>query len=52
MRKLEDCPRERSPVTIEARLDDALVYRRTLQPPGLFGDGGVDIFFTSRVSFF
>ena len=43
MRNPEDCPRERSPVTIEVELDRELVYRETLSPPGLFGDGGVDI---------
>ena len=44
MRKLEDCPRERSPVTVEAELDGEVVYRATLNPPGVFGDGGVDVF--------
>ena len=50
MRKLEDCPRERSPVTIEAELDGELVYRDTLDPPGLFGDGGVDVFYSTRIA--
>ena len=49
MRKLEDCPRERSPVTIEARLDGETLYRETLQPPGLFEDGGVDIYSSARI---
>ncbi|MDJ0776789.1 MAG: hypothetical protein QNJ85_02925 [Gammaproteobacteria bacterium] len=49
MRRLEDCPRERSPVTIEARLDGEILYRETLQPPGLFEDGGVDIYFSARI---
>lgn len=49
MRKPEDCPRERSPVTIEARLDDELFYRDSLPPPGLFGDGGVDVFHRVKV---
>ncbi len=49
MRKLEDCPRERSPVTIEALLDDELVYSESLDPPGLFSDGGVDIFFSTKI---
>ena len=49
MRKLEDCPRERSPVTIEAELDGELVYSETLAPPGLFGDGGVDVFYSTRI---
>lgn len=50
MRKLDDCPRERSPVTIEAKVDDATVYRDLLTPPGLFGDGGVDVFYSTRIS--
>ena len=49
MRKLEDCPRERSPVTIEAELDGTLVYSDTLQPPGLFDDGGVDVYYSTRI---
>ena len=49
MRRLEDCPRERSPVTVEARLDETLIYRKTLDPPGLFEDGGVDVFFSTRI---
>ena len=49
MRKVEDCPRERSPVTIEARLDDELFYSKSLPPPGLFGDGGVDVFHRVKI---
>jgi len=49
MRKLEDCPRERSPVSIEATLDGELIYRESLAPPGLFGDGGVDVFYRSKI---
>ena len=49
MRKIEDCPRERSPVTIEARLDDELFYSKSLPPPGLFGDGGVDVFHRVKI---
>jgi hypothetical protein len=49
MRKLEDCPRERSPVTIEALLDGEPLYSATLQPPGLFGDGGVDVFYSAKI---
>ena len=50
MRRLEDCPRERSPVTIEAQLDGEVIYRETLAPPGLFEDGGVDIYYSARIS--
>jgi len=49
MRKLDDCPRERSPVTIEAMLDGELIYRQALQPPGVFGDGGVDVFYSAKI---
>jgi hypothetical protein len=49
MRKIDDCPRERSPVTIEAKLDGAIVYSASLPPPGLFGDGGVDVFFSEKI---
>ena len=50
MRKLDDCPRERSPVILEARLDDETFYRVTLEPTGLFGDGGVDVFQRVKIS--
>ena len=49
MRKIDDCPRERSPVTIEARLDGEPLYSSVLQPPGLFGDGGVDVFYSGKI---
>ena len=50
MRKLDDCPRERSPVTIEAELDGKSFYSASLPPPGLFGDGGVDVFYSAKIS--
>lgn len=49
MRKIDDCPRERSPVTIEALLDGEPLYSAVLQPPGLFGDGGVDVFYSGKI---
>ena len=49
MRKIDDCPRERSPVSIEARLDDKPIYRQSLAAPGLFGDGGVDVFYSAKI---
>jgi hypothetical protein len=49
MRKIEDCPRERSPVTIEVLLDGEPLYNALLQPPGLFGDGGVDVFYSAKI---
>jgi len=49
MRKLDDCPRERSPVTIQAKLDGEIIYDVSLPPPGLFGDGGVDVFYSAKI---
>ena len=49
MRKIDDCPRERSPVIIEAELDGKMVYSASLPPPGLFGDGGVDVFYSAKI---
>lgn len=49
MRKLEDCPRERSPVVVEASLDGEVVYRESLDPPGFFGDGGVDVYYSAKI---
>jgi hypothetical protein len=49
MRKIDDCPRERSPVIIEAELDGKSVYSASLPPPGLFGDGGVDVFYSAKI---
>jgi hypothetical protein len=49
MRKLEDCPRERSPVMIQASLDGKSIFNESLAPPGLFSDGGVDVYFSGRV---
>lgn len=50
MRKIDDCPRERSPVTIEARLDGEPFYSALLQPTGLYEDGGVDVFYSAKIS--
>ena len=49
MRKAEDCPRERSPVIIEAMLDGETVFSETRLPPGIFNDGGVNIYYSSKV---
>ncbi len=49
MRKIEDCPRERSPVTIAVELDGEPFYDASLSPPGLFDDGGVDVFHRAKV---
>ena len=49
MRKIDDCPRERSPVTIEAMLDGEPLYSASLRPPGLFEDGSVDVFHSAKI---
>jgi len=49
MRKLDDCPRERSPIIIEAMLDGETIFSKTMLPPGIFKDGGVNIYFSSKV---
>lgn len=49
MRKPEECPRERSPVTIEAVLDGKVIYSKSLPPPGLFKDGSINIYYSDRI---
>jgi len=49
MRKIEDCPRERAPVTIEVDLDGEPLYRAALEPPGLYSDQGVDVFYSAKI---
>ena len=49
MRKIDDCARERSPVTIEAMLDGEPFYSASLQPTGLYEDGGVDVFYSAKI---
>jgi hypothetical protein len=39
MRAPLDCPRERSPVTVELALDGNVIARRVVPPSGLRGDG-------------
>ena len=39
MRQTLDCPRERSPVTVEIALDGQVLARRVAQPAGLSHDG-------------
>jgi len=49
MRKPEACPRERSAVTIETLLDGMPLYSASLPPAGLFGDGGVDVYYSKKI---
>jgi hypothetical protein len=50
MRKPEECPRQRSPVNIEITLDGKPLYAESLQPAGLFEDGGVDVYFSRKIN--
>lgn len=49
MRKPTDCPRERSPIIIEAHMDGELIHRQTEEAPGLFKDSGVDIYLMKKI---
>lgn len=44
MRALEDCPRERSPVTIEMELDGKVLYHEVIAPSGLSRDGASTVY--------
>jgi len=39
MRRTEICPRRRPPVDVELRVDGELLFRETLPPSGIAGDG-------------
>ncbi len=39
MRRLEECPRERSPITVELQVDGRVVHHEVAPPTGLWGDG-------------
>jgi len=39
MRKVQDCPRERPPLYVELDLGNRTIYRATLPPTGIAGDG-------------
>ncbi|MCP3867351.1 MAG: hypothetical protein GY703_04480 [Gammaproteobacteria bacterium] len=49
MRISTDCPRERSPVTIDVQLDGNSVFKTMAEPPGLYKDQGVDIYHSIKV---
>jgi hypothetical protein len=44
MRKSLDCPRERVPLLVEIELDGSLLYRGSLPPSGLSGDGTSSVY--------
>ncbi|MCW8909257.1 MAG: hypothetical protein OQK76_01430 [Gammaproteobacteria bacterium] len=49
MRKPMDCPRERSPISMELKLDDEVIYSKVAPPHGLYSDQGIDIYQNIRV---
>ncbi|HEV8693989.1 MAG TPA: hypothetical protein VGQ93_07380 [Lysobacter sp.] len=44
MRIRQECPRERAPVIVELELDGAPLYRESLPPSGLSGDGSASVY--------
>jgi hypothetical protein len=44
MRAAQDCPRERSPVTVELELDGKLLFRVVASPTGLSKDGASTVY--------
>lgn len=50
MRAPLDCPRERSPVTVELEMDGALVYRMIAPPSGLRRDLASTVYWRRAVS--
>ncbi len=49
MRLPTECPRERSPITLEMFLDDSLIMKRVIEAPGLHQDQGIDVFHRIKV---
>ncbi len=50
MRLPMDCPRERSPVTVELFLDGKSITRVVAVPPGLYNDQAIDIYDSVKVT--
>ena len=44
MRTRMDCSRGRSPVVVQLQMDGNTLYRETLQPSGLSGDGAATVY--------
>ena len=49
MRKPMDCPRERSPVSIELRLDGEIAVQDVIEAPGLYQDQSIDVYRNIKV---
>ena len=44
MRKPDDCPRKRHPVSVELRSGSDVLYRETISPSGIWADGKANIY--------
>ena len=49
MRAPMDCPRERSPVTVQLLLDGELLIEEVADAPGLYNDLGIEVYRSSKV---
>ena len=49
MRAPMDCPRERSPVTVQLLLDGELLIDEVAKAPGLYNDLGIDVYRSAKV---
>jgi len=49
MRVQTDCPRERSPITVDLLLDGEPVINVVANPPGLYADQGVDVYRSVKI---
>jgi len=49
MRAPMDCPRERSPVTVQLQLDGEPLFEEVARAPGLYSDLGIDIYRSAKV---
>jgi len=49
MRAPMDCPRERSPVTVQLLLDGELLIEEVAKAPGLYNDLGIDVYRSAKV---
>ncbi len=50
MRIPMDCPRERSPITVELLLDDKPIVKKLVKAPGLYEDQAVNIYHSVKVN--
>lgn len=50
MRKPMDCPRERSPITVDLQLDNHPVISDIIQAPGFYQDQSVDVYRSVKVT--